>query len=380
MKKIISLLTVLILAFSLSVSAGALPKPSATTANTIKDAQEFKPAEFKSAHIDKELTVDGTKDAEYGNPIEIKVPTSYDYLKGDQAVSTATAYTAWSDSFLYVFVEVNDKTPHGNGDYYNTDGVEIFVDYDQVKSGKKTPFNQYPFEDGPCAAQLTFVRKAELNEPSNVGTGNLNLQEMLVSISCAVVDNNANGYVLETAIPLKNDDGEPISKSNVLGFTININDDISGGMRECMMCTTDDVQAYAWQWTNLFDNLVLEGGESMTWSSRTVNKNIIAAYALFDPADPTKEIDEDAEVKDETAEESGNGGAKSSKTESSENAKSVFGDDAKGSSTSSSSTDPWLICVIVAVAVVAVAVVAVIIGVVISKNKKSTASKEDGKQ
>ena len=160
------------------------------------------------------ITIDGTKDAAYS------MTTSLSKVLVGTPIATnlsATWSALWDNTNLYVFVAVtdNDKQNDSGTNWYDDDGVELFVD---GNNNKATAYDANDFQWG-----LVWGRTAALaggKNPANSLTG--------VTYSIVAV---TGGYNMEVKIPWTTMGVTP-SIGKVIGFDVAVNDDDAGGTRE----------------------------------------------------------------------------------------------------------------------------------------------------
>jgi len=120
MRKIIALILAVLMLAALCV----MP------ASAAKDNQNFGNAKKVN---DSDINMkSGDRDAAWDNTVAIPVKT------GDSDYANGTAWVLWSDTAIYIYTEVNDKTPiilgtPDDGEYFNaweTDSVEVFIEVD----------------------------------------------------------------------------------------------------------------------------------------------------------------------------------------------------------------------------------------------------------
>lgn len=119
----------------------------------------------------------------------------------------------WSKSYLYVQVIVNDTTPDTSGaDYSTQDSVEFFLN-----------------EDGQKNSQLIVGDAHYIVNRDNVKSFGRGANPVLESVTYEMFDEeeNCTGYVVEVALPLLTIKG---SKNTSIGFDIQINDCVDGGL------------------------------------------------------------------------------------------------------------------------------------------------------
>jgi hypothetical protein len=153
------------------------------------------------------------------------------------------------DEWLYVaLIVTDDKIVTGEAfglDLWKDDSVEIYIDANHAAAGA------YEVDD----AQITIGASnigGIIEEPELGGTGD----GPLTGTHAAVVESD-DGWIVEAAVPLKNDkwDIEP-ANGLVIGFNIHFNDDDDGGDRDHkLIWSLKDVDDASWEDTTRFADL-----------------------------------------------------------------------------------------------------------------------------
>jgi len=279
LKKIISIITVAALLMAMTVTAFAFPDPSGDKA-AWKEAVNFKPEKYDAAKVSGSIDIDASfavDDAYSADPIPVGGLTDYNNLDSSNG-AIGLAHIAWDDDYLYIHFAVEDDTKHVGGSY-NEDSIEIYLDYDQGADGQKALWNKVSSSD-TYSAQYRVQRGDDTISAAVSGNSTM---ISLADRSEVAVEDTGTGYVVEAKMPLKDANGNYIPKSNLIGFELQINDNPDGNMRQSAAYIQGGIQYYAYEYSHLFDTLVLKGGEGIAWSSRTVETDINDKLATFDP-------------------------------------------------------------------------------------------------
>ena len=267
MKKIISLITVIMLAVTmLSVTAYAAFPTSDKAAVT--ESNNFTPAKFDVDKKSGTITIDGKKDVEsaYGSKtINVQGLTDYNTMTSEYGGATGTAHVAWDADYIYIHLMVEDTTKYIGADF-SYDGVEVYLDYDQTGDGKKVKWNKLQSSD-VFAAQYRIQRGTN-ETAATVSLSNNDSMTYVGEKSKIAVEEVTGGYVVEAAFPLKNKSGKYLPISNNIGFELQINDNQDGGGRTSGAYIQGGLQAYAYEYTHLMDTIVLKNANDITWNTR----------------------------------------------------------------------------------------------------------------
>ncbi len=266
MKKIISLITVIMLAVTmLSVTAYAFPTADKDAVN---ESNNFTPAKFDVDKKSGTITIDGEKDVEsaYGNKtIKVQGLTDYNTMTSEGGGATGTAHVAWDADYIYIHLMVEDTTKY-IGEDFNYDGVEVYLDYDQTGDGQKVKWNKLQ-SSHVFAAQYRIQRETKEKAAIPTLSNNENMSYVGEKSKIAV-EEVTGGYVVEAAFPLKNKSGKYLPISNNIGFELQINDNQNGTGRTSGAYIQGGLQAYAYEYTHLMDTLVLDKANDITWNTR----------------------------------------------------------------------------------------------------------------
>ena len=180
------------------------------------------------------------------------------------------SFSVLADSeWLYVALRVTDDEiltgeVMGN-ELWNDDSVEIYIDANHAEAGA------YEQDDAQITIGAVNIELGDIEEPELGGTGD----GATTGTQAAVVE-SADGWIVESAVPLKNDKWEIKPKDGlIIGFNIHFNDDDDGAGRDHkLIWSLKDVDDQSWQNTTRFADLkfvnipmaVEPGGKlSTTW-------------------------------------------------------------------------------------------------------------------
>ncbi len=153
------------------------------------------------------IELDGVKDAAYVNDgFTITVPE----VEGTEGGSTGTAWAAWDDDYLYVYVEVNDDTVTKAADVtsvYMNDSIEVYINL-SGEEGAIADINAAQYTVGP-----SFTEWAG---------GGLHRENNMADAEFAYTYTDF-GYTMELALPWGAD--YSVEEGASIGFVVGINDD-----------------------------------------------------------------------------------------------------------------------------------------------------------
>ena len=164
-----------------------------------------------------EIVVDAVVDAGWADAPRIETATR---VEGDAAGATGSVRTLWRDNVLYALFEVVDpEIDTTNSDPWNRDGIELFLDLGNSKSG--------PY--GPNDTQIRITVDGDVT----FGSGDLALQQSRLLESATA--RTSDGYIVEVAIDLVGQSGGqsdvPLGGEGTFhGFDAQVND-ARGGSR-----------------------------------------------------------------------------------------------------------------------------------------------------
>jgi len=174
------------------------------------------------------ITLDGVLDDAYGEPLEIK------YFNEGNPGATGKAWAAWDDDYIYLYFEVDDKTPfHEHANHYERDSVEVFLDWynkkdDDTSDDEGAPFWQYRFSSAPNESGQQFSL--------NINWASLGWDDSSEEKNAAgntVVNLSATKYTVETRIPYKQF-GLKVGEGSIIGADFMIGDNQEGDSRNSM--------------------------------------------------------------------------------------------------------------------------------------------------
>ncbi len=178
-------------------------------------------------------TIDGTIDPIWGSYATIPLTQGYNNPP-DLAATYQIMYDATN---LYILVDVTDEDlRNDSGNDWEDDGVEIFIDIGNDKSGAYGA-NDYQYGlkyNDPTAAEYKHA------------PGSLSGVTMAQGAK-------AGGYIMEVSIPWATLGGTP-TPGTYLGFDVKLNDDDGGGGRDNELAWNDGSFG-AWNNTSLFGTL-----------------------------------------------------------------------------------------------------------------------------
>jgi len=167
------------------------------------------------------------------------------------AKDATCSFAAIADSkWLYVAIKVTDDkiiTGEVSGnDLWKDDSVEIYIDANNAGTAA------YEKDDAQITIGANNIDLRNIEKPDLGGTG-----DGAKTGTQAAVVKSANGWIVEAAIPLKNDkwDIKP-SHGLIIGFNIHFNDDDDGGDRDHkLIWSSKDVDDLSWSNTSRFGKL-----------------------------------------------------------------------------------------------------------------------------
>ncbi len=283
MKKIISIITVVVLLMAMTVTAFAFPDPKVDK-GPWKEATNFSPVTFKANKATGTINVDGaaTPDEAYGSGNAISVEGfSEESLLEPSGGATGEANVAWDSDYIYIHFNVKDTTKN-IGDGFEADSVEVYLDYDQKADGKKVMWNKVSSTD-TYSAQYRVQRGGSTVDNAVGADFNSVMGSVGKRATAKVVENGTAGYIVELKFPLKDESGKYIPVSNTIGFELQINDNKNGMKRHSAAYIQGGLQYYAYEYSSLFDNIKLDGASDITWSTRTIKTDVNENLRDFDP-------------------------------------------------------------------------------------------------
>ena len=157
-------------------------------------------------------TIDGTAEAVWTSKVAVPLKKAEGGVSApDLAATYKTMYDATN---LYVLVNVvDDNLSNDGGNHWENDGVEIYLDLGNDKSGAY----------GPNDFQYTFVYN---NAPTVIANRPAALTGVVFAQSVT-----AQGYQMEIRFPWTTLGGVP-KANDLIGFDVMVNDDDAGGARD----------------------------------------------------------------------------------------------------------------------------------------------------
>ncbi len=175
--------------------------------------------------------VDGEKDAIWlQNSMPYNINTPLFAWQG----ATGSVRVLWDESYIYTLFEIKDSVLNADSpNKHEQDSIELFLDEENMKEDYYTDL----------AGQYRVNYKGELSFGTVPTTEGVK----------AAATQTANGYIIELAIPLKN---EGVA-GKVLSFDAQINDSNASGMRQSVM-KFNDTTDNSYMSTALWGELVLK--------------------------------------------------------------------------------------------------------------------------
>ncbi|MFW5851491.1 MAG: CBM9 family sugar-binding protein, partial [Bacteroidota bacterium] len=202
------------------------------------------------------IVVDGEVDDAYTTFRDISELLSGSIGSPDIAASWSGL---WDNSNLYILVQVEDNNLSSDSgtEWYNDDGVEIFVDADNSKNSSYDAVDDFQWG----FVWNTTTVNAGGNNPGNSTTG--------VDF---VTTSTTNGYNVEIAIPWSTINLNP-TVGHIMGFDVAVNDDDNGGERDNKISWNATVDN-GWQNPSLFGEveLIEEQNQTVT-KTQTITLN-----------------------------------------------------------------------------------------------------------
>ncbi len=164
----------------------------------------------------------------------------------DSDDATCTFAAVADDQWLYVALRITDDTIQaGETDDYKDDSIEIYIDANHAATAA------YEGDD----AQITIGAgniDGDIQDPHITGSAGV----ADIGMEVAVVE-TADGWIVEAAIPLKNNKWDIKPKNGlIIGFNIHFNDDDTGGDRDHkLIWSLLDVDDQSWQNPSRFADL-----------------------------------------------------------------------------------------------------------------------------
>lgn len=186
--------------------------------------------------------IDGTIDNLWQSiaPATIENVTQGSGNRGGDSDLSASWKAMWTDTDIYVLVEVNDNTRvNDSPDLYNDDTVEIYFDSGNEKAGSFDS-NDFQYE-----FRFNDTQASENNGKSTAG------------ITFGQTE-TGSGYIMEVKIPWSTILNNNPMVDQLIGFDVHVNDDDDGGGRDSKI-SWNATEDQAWQNPGLFGTIVLKG-------------------------------------------------------------------------------------------------------------------------
>jgi len=228
--------------------AGELFGPMMQLSQMVSEAQKKALAEKREAGIPANLrrasrpvVIDGRAEGLWSEAREYKIGNVV-YSPIASGEDCSASYKAmWDEGNLYVLVDVTDDSLKNDSDeFWLDDGVEVFIDADNSKSGGYGG-NDYQFHFG----------WAEANPPMGEAQ-----QGRTDGVKFAV-GRSGGGYRVEIMLPWSTLGTNPSAGAKI-GLDVHVNDDDDGGDRDTKL-TWRDKQDNAWQNPRAFGTAELAG-------------------------------------------------------------------------------------------------------------------------
>ena len=202
-------------------------------------------AEVKSAEAVKGTPViDGEIDAIWADAKEINVDT-VSYAWGMIDTSTkGKVKTLWDENFLYVLGIVNDAVVSNSNPeaLWQRDSMDFFIDQDNNETGTEVPLND----------NSGFFSIGAKDDQFNLSGMMGNAAKDDFKFKTKLID---GGYLIEVAIPWSSLKGKA-APGTVIGFDVQINDDLGNGKRESII-VWNDTTSNGFRWVDGYGDLKL---------------------------------------------------------------------------------------------------------------------------
>ncbi|MFL5728886.1 MAG: sugar-binding protein [Cytophagaceae bacterium] len=205
--------------------------------------------------------IDGTIDASWSSYTPFTLAQGFNSAP-DLAANYKIRYDATN---LYLLVDVTDENVQNDGgNNWDNDGVEVFIDYGNDKSGGYGA-NDYQFG--------FVVSNATVNEYKHSATGGVTFSQGA----------KAGGYIMEIKFPWATIGGSAPAPGSYLGFDVGINDDDNNGGRDNQL-TWHDGSFGEFNNTALFGTLPVSSCNPMpvtliTFTGDYENGNVVLSWA-----------------------------------------------------------------------------------------------------
>ena len=168
----------------------------------------------------------------------------------DAADATFSFAAVADNAWLYVAFRVTDDIIVINEvmgtDIHKDDSVEVYIDANHAET------EAYDGDDSQITIGAVNMELGDIEEPELGGTG-----DGPTTGTQAAVAESADGWVVESAIPLKNDKWDIIPQDGlIIGFNVHFNDDDIGGDRDHkLIWSLKDLDDQSWQNASRFADL-----------------------------------------------------------------------------------------------------------------------------
>lgn len=151
------------------------------------------------------------------------------------------------DKWLYVAIDVKDDViKYGETDNWEDDSIEIYIDANHART------TTYENDDVQITIGAKNIDLKNIDKPAITGsTGAADTGTR------AAVVRSSSGWIVEAAIPLKNNKWDIVpSVGKVIGFNVHFNDDDDGGGRDHKLIWSDlDIDDASWNNPSRFADL-----------------------------------------------------------------------------------------------------------------------------
>lgn len=227
----------------------------------------------------RSIRLDAVKDDAYDDAEEIEIDTiSASNKEGTTSDATATAYVVYDSEFIWVFVEVNDKTLATTAaspleSSYREDSIELVFDF--ANEGKNVK------EEAPYQCRLTHQGyiSARIGEKGETlqGTaeqGSSNPVSWLDGFAKHRKDGSGYDCEFKVTIP------EGVEIPDQIGMNIMINDyDENGGNRVMITSNSTDPACDQWK-SNLYGNIEFDDSDPYTADTAIIYVAVAMVAAL----------------------------------------------------------------------------------------------------
>ena len=175
----------------------------------------------------------------------------------------------WTEDALYVLVEVKDKDHSFEGGPSVGDGMEIYFDLNNLKTAGFEDDLQAYF--AMCADDETYLTY----DGSSYG------QVCLQDAATVALNTTDDGYTYEAQILMEPMETK-LAANQVIGFDVQVNDQVSGDTERSGAYGWGDDVNNAWQGTMLYGNITLTGEGGASSSAAPAQRVKSAASSMTD--------------------------------------------------------------------------------------------------